>query len=80
MKFSEVAILMREIADRCPSLEGSTITLIPQRANLTLYSGYHIDIKMNFTNESIGCLRKIVEGHDMAMKIKTGSIVIYDAR
>jgi hypothetical protein len=80
MKFAEIAILLREIVDRCPSLEGSTITLIPQKAMYPLFLGYHINIKANFTKESISGLRKIVEGHDLVMKIKTDSIVIYETR
>jgi hypothetical protein len=28
----------------------------------------------------LGCLRKIVEGHDLAMKIKTDGIIIYESR
>jgi hypothetical protein len=80
MKLAEVAILLREIVDRCPKLEGSTFTLIPQKATYPLFSGYHINIKTNITKESIGCLRKIVEGHDLVMQIKTDSIVVYETR
>jgi hypothetical protein len=80
MKFAEVAILLREIADRCPNLEGSTITLIPQKAAYPLFRGYHINIKGTLSSETIGCLRKIVEGHDLAMKIKADAVVVYDAR
>jgi hypothetical protein len=80
MKFAEIAILLREIVDRCPSLDGSTITLIPQKAMYPLFLGYHINIKANFTKESMSGLRKIVEGHDLVMKIKTDSIVIYETR
>ena len=54
MKFAEVAILLREIIDRCPNLDGSTITLIPQKANYPLYAGYHINIKTNLTSEITG--------------------------
>jgi hypothetical protein len=80
MKFAEVAILLREIVDRCPSLDGSTILLTPQKAMYPLFEGYHILIKASFTNESVGCLRKIVEDHDLIMKIKTDAIVIYESR
>jgi hypothetical protein len=80
MKFAEIAVLLREIVDRCPSLDGSTITLIPQKAMYPLFLGYHINIKANLTKESIGCLRKIVEGHDLVMKIKTDSVVVYENR
>jgi hypothetical protein len=80
MKLAEVAILLREIVDRCPGLEGSTFTLIPQKAIHPLYSGYHINIKANISKESIGCLRKIVEGHDLVMQIKTDSVVVYETR
>ena len=80
MKFAEIAILLREIVDSCPSLDGATITLIPQRAMYPLFQGYHINIKANFTKESIGCLRKIVEGHDLVMQIKTDSVVVYETR
>ncbi|MGD0069975.1 MAG: hypothetical protein ABSB71_00235 [Candidatus Bathyarchaeia archaeon] len=80
MKFAEIAILLREIVDRCPTLDGSTITLIPQKAMYPLFLGYHINIKANFTKESMGGLRKIVEGHDLVMKIKTDSVVVYENR
>jgi len=80
MKLAEIAILLREIVDRCPSLEGSTFTLIPQKATYPLYNGYHINIKTNITKESVGGLRKIVEGHDLVMQIKIDSIVIYETR
>jgi hypothetical protein len=80
MKFGEIAILLREIVDRCPSLEGSTLTLVPQKATFPLFIGYHINIKGNFNDVSIGCLRKIVEGHDLSMKIKSDSVLIYEAR
>jgi hypothetical protein len=80
MKFAEVTILLREIADQCPKLDGFTITLVPQKAMFPLYRGYHINIKGNPSNESIGCLRKIVEGHDLAMKIKSDSVLVYDPR
>jgi len=80
MKFAEIAILLREIVDRCPTLDGSTITLIPQKAMYPLFLGYHINIKANFTKESMSSLRKIVEGHDLVMKIKTDSVVVYENR
>jgi hypothetical protein len=80
MKFAEIAVLLREIVDRCPSLDGSTITLVPQKAMYPLFLGYHINIKANFTKESMGSLRKIVEGHDLVMKIKTDSVVVYENR
>jgi hypothetical protein len=80
MKFAEIAVLLREIVDRCPSLDGSTITLIPQKAMYPLFLGYHINIKANLTKESMSSLRKIVEGHDLVMKIKTDSVVVYETR
>ncbi len=80
MKLAEIAILLREIVDRCPNLEGSTFTLIPQKAMYPLYNGYHINIKTNITKESIGCLRKIVEGHDLVMQIKADSVIVYETR
>ena len=80
MKLDEIAILLREIVDNCPSLEGSTFTLIPQKAMYPLYKGYHVNIKANFSTANVGCLRKIVEGHDLVMQIKTGSIIIYQTR
>ncbi len=80
MKLGEIAILLREIVDRCPSLDGSIITLVPPKAMYPLYNGYHINIKASFTDVSMGCLRKIVEGHDLVMKIKSDSVVIYETR
>jgi hypothetical protein len=80
MKFAEIAVLLREIVDNCPDLDGSTITLTPQKAMYPLFEGYHINIKANLTKESMGCLRKIVEGHDLVMKIKVDSVVIYESR
>ena len=80
MKFAEIAVLMKEIVDRCPGLDGSTITLVPQKAVYPLYEGYHINIKANFNQESMGCLRKIVEGHDLILKIKADSVVVYESR
>ena len=80
MKFAEIAVLLREIVDNCPDLDGSTITLIPQKAMYPLFEGYHINIKANLTKESMGCLRKIAEGHDLVMKIKVDSVVIYESR
>jgi hypothetical protein len=80
MKFAEIAILLREIVDRCPTLDGATITLIPQKAMYPLYRGYHINIKADISKDTMGGLRKIVEGHDLAMKIKVDSVVIYEAR
>lgn len=80
MKLAEIAILLREIVDTCPGLEGSTITLIPQKAMYPLFQGYHINIKANLSKESMGGLRKIVEGHDLVMQIKTDSVVIYETR
>ncbi len=80
MKFAEIAVLLREIVDRCPDLDGSTITLIPQKAMYPLFQGYHISIKANINRESMGCLRKIVEGHDLMMKTKADSLLIYESR
>ena len=80
MKFAEIAILLREIVDRCPGLDGATITLIPQKAMFPLYNGYHINIKANMSKESMGNLRKIVEGHDLVMQIKTDSVIVYETR
>ena len=80
MKLAEIAILLREIVDACPGLDGSTFTLIPQKAMYPLYNGYHINIKANFSSASIGRLRKIVEGHDLVMQIKAGSVIIYETR
>jgi hypothetical protein len=80
MKLAEIAILLREIVDRCPNLEGSTFTLIPQKAMYPLYNGYHINIKTNISKESIGCLRKIVEGHDLVMQIKADAVIVYETR
>ena len=80
MKFAEIAILLREIVDRCPGLDGSTITLIPQKAMFPLYQGYHVNIKANIPRESMSTLRKIVEGHDLVMQIKSNAVIIYETR
>ena len=80
MKFAEIAVLLREIVDRCPGLDGSTVTLTPQKAASPLFQGYHISIKANISQESMGCLRKIVEGHDLLMKTKGDSLLIYESR
>jgi hypothetical protein len=80
MKFAEAAILLREIVDRCPGLDGATITLIPQKAMFPLYQGYHINIKANLSRESTGGLRKIVEGHDLMMQIKADAVIVYESR
>ena len=79
MQLAEVAIVLREIVDRCPGLDGSTFTLLPQKAKPT-FRGYHINIKGDFSKEDIGGLRKIVEGHDLVMDIKTDFLVIYETR
>ena len=80
MKFAEIAILLREIVDRCPGLDGATITLIPQKAVYPLYQGYHINIRANIAKDSMSSLRKIVEGHDLVMQIKVDSVIIYETR
>jgi hypothetical protein len=80
MKLAEIAILLREIVDSCPNIDGSTFTLIPQRAMYPLFNGYHINIKLNPTKENIGGLRRIVEGHDLSMKIKADSVIVYETR
>ncbi len=80
LRFAEIAVLLREIVDSCPGLDGATITLIPQRAMYPLFQGYHINIKANFTKESMGSLRKIVEGHDLVMQIKSDSVIVYETR
>ena len=59
MQLLEVAILIREIADQCPGLEGSTFTLLPQKAKPT-FKRYSINIKRVFPRESIGGLRKTI--------------------
>jgi guanyl-specific ribonuclease Sa len=79
MLLAEVAILMREIADRCPDLEGNTFALLPQKAK-PAFRGYSVNIKGTFSRESIGGLRRIVEGHDLVMDIKTDYVVIYETR
>lgn len=79
MQLAEVAIVLREIVDRCTGLEGSTFTLLPQKAKPT-FRGYHISIKGVFSKEDLGGLRKIVEGHDLVMDIKSDSVVIYETR
>ena len=80
MKFAEIAVLLRGIVDSCPSLDGATITLIPQRAMYPLFQGYHINIKANLSKESMSGLRKIVEGHDLVMQIKSDSVIVYETR
>jgi hypothetical protein len=80
MKFAEVAVLLREIVDRCPSLDGATITLVPQKAMFPHYQGYHINIKGNLSKESMGGLRKIVEGHDLMMQSKSEAVIVYESR
>jgi hypothetical protein len=79
-EFAEIAVLLREIVDSCPSLDGATITLIPQRAMYPLFQGYHINIKANLSKESMSGLRKIVEGHDLVMQIKSDSVIVYETR
>ncbi len=59
---------------------GAQLHLVPQKAMYPLYEGYQINIKANLTQESMGCLRKIVEGHDLILKIKADSVVIYESR
>jgi len=79
MQLAEIAILMREIVDRCPGLDGVTFTLLPQKAKPT-YRGYSINIKGVFSKEDISGLRKIVEGHDLVMDIKKDYVVVYETR
>lgn len=79
MQLAEVAILMREIVDKCPTIDGATFTILPQKAKPT-YRGYSITIKGVFSRDDISGLRKIVEGHDLVMDIKTEYLVIYETR
>jgi hypothetical protein len=79
MELAEIAVLLREIADTCPGLEGSTFALLPQKVKPT-FRGYHINIKAQFSKESVGGLRRIAEGHDLVMEIKTDFIIIYETR
>jgi len=79
MQLAEVAILMREIADKCPGLGDSSFTLLPQKAKPS-FKGYSLTIKGSFEREDIGGLRKIVEGHDLVMNIKADNIIIYETR
>ncbi len=79
MQLAEVAILLREIVDKCPGLEECTFTLLPQKVK-PAFRGYHINIKGNFSKQDISGLRKIVEGHDLVMDIRTDFIIIYETR
>jgi hypothetical protein len=80
VKFAEIAILLREIVDRCPGLDGSVITLQPQKAMFPQFTGYHINIKGAVDKDSMGALRKIVEGHDLSMKVKVDAVLIFEQR
>ncbi len=79
MLLAEIAILMREIVDRCPGLDGATFTFLPQKAKPS-FRGYSINIKGVFSREDISGLRKIVEGHDLVMDIKADHVLIYETR
>ncbi|MGD6850686.1 MAG: hypothetical protein ACQCN6_01335 [Candidatus Bathyarchaeia archaeon] len=79
MQLAEVAILIREIVDRCPGLDGATFTLLPQKAKPS-FRGYSINIRGVFSREDISGLRKIVEGHDLVMDVRTDYVVVYETR
>jgi hypothetical protein len=79
-KIDEAILLVKEIIEKCPALDGSMIMLSPSNANYPLFEGYHIHVKSRFTNESLGCLRKTVDMHDLSTKMETDAVIIFEPK
>jgi hypothetical protein len=79
MNRKEVAILFKELFDKCPSLEGKPFVLMPPDADGVLSRDYQIHIKGEIDESLLVCLRKIVMRHDKyAINVEKNLTVIYE--
>ncbi len=78
LKRSEAVALLKDIYDGCPFFDGMAISLIPPDSESVPSKGFQIHIKCSFCrDESIDCLEKIAEKHNVAIKQEDTVLIIY---
>ena len=82
MRRDEAVKLLKEVSDKCPSLTPYAIALMPPDADDVLSLGFQVHISANLDEESILCLKPILEKAGLHLKMlqEKNLLVIYRPR
>lgn len=79
MDRKQVAILFKQMFDKCPNLEGKSFALMPPNADDVLSKDYQIHIKSELDEDTLLCIRRIVKEHDnLAISEQNNLLVIFE--
>jgi len=76
MDRKEAVTIVKQICKSCSLMEGKTIKLMPPKASNSLSNTYQIHIE---TKDEIilACAKAIAKKHNLAVKQKEGSVIVY---
>jgi len=77
MNRSEAVKVLKGVLDKCPSIEASSIILVPPRADDTFSHGYQIHLRTLLNQAERQCLEMFLFEQGLAFKETQGKTIIY---
>lgn len=78
MKREEAILVLKELFDKCTTLDGHYLEVIPPKAASKLSGGYQIQIKTILDEETRTCMQDILMKNHLTIKIEeSDSFTIY---
>ena len=76
MNRSEAVKVLKAVLEKCPSVDGSYIALMPSSSGDLLSHGYQIHIKTILSEEDRQCVQELLTKQGLALKETTDKTII----
>jgi len=80
MKLNEVIDLLREIAEKCPGLDGNDFLIAPSKLPHSSVDGYQVHMTGKFDDDTRTSLNKIAIKRRLAIRMEPDSVMIYNKK
>ncbi len=77
MNLQEIIVLMKELGDKCPKLEGNDFLIAPSKIPKSHVEGYEIHITGKFDDETRKCINDIAIEQKLSVTMEQTSAMIY---
>ena len=69
MKREEAILVLKELFEKCTTLDGHYLELIPPNASTMMSGGYQIQIKTVLDEETRNCMQDVLVNYHLTIKV-----------
>jgi hypothetical protein len=78
LKREEAILVLKELFEKCTSLDGHYLEIIPPNASKDMSRGYQIQIKATLDEETRTCMQDVLMKYQLTIKVEEeDSFIIY---